>query len=366
MKRNLLLLMLFSLIVAASIGLSGCGTKQAVSDAKIGIDDYYTAFEAKDIDALMACMHQSLIDDLGGNEATQQRLLARMYLLGEPVNYKITNTGFETQNTTTEVNLTVEVLYKNSETMTEAFTFLTVDEGCYITGIDFPKEEIIEEVISKYLAAYGNVEEMAALSNPYALSIQGMNEALAASQKLTSVSGAYVDSEILNRDFRFVPFGEGAANNLFIGKVKANFENLSAIGEIQLSEQDGMIGVNYANFFPEDGVVLFEKYYNKMKAGDIEGVTQLYAPFFYDFIEGGKDAWVQEVLNELASNGDYQSYELTNWSYETVKMPDGTPLDVLAVDALITCTIANIEENFVFNIGDGSGAIVGHYYEYVQ
>jgi hypothetical protein len=128
------------LLAVALIGLvgmtAGCGSLDAVKEAKGLLEDYYDAFTDEDYEDIVNMCDASLVDDAGGAKNLAEALANRYAYYGGVDEYKITGTSFETSGGVTEIELSVDATYASGDTMSDTFIMLKQNGNLSITGID--------------------------------------------------------------------------------------------------------------------------------------------------------------------------------------------------------------------------------------
>ena len=344
--------------------LCGCGAVQASKDAQAMLGQYYTAFTDGDGKAVLSTMHDSLVEDLGGEEAAQTRLMARRALLGEVEDYNVTNTSVSTKDGDSEVVLTVDTEYSVGGTMEETYTFLTVDDGLLMTGINLPREAGVDEVAAAAFAALGDTEAMSALYIPLLNGSELEQDLSSLSERLLKACGEYTAYTLENEQFYSRSLGDSEATFVYAGYYTVTCSEMDALCMLQMSVENGKLGLNNIEITPAPAYRLCEAYYDAMEQKDVQTAAGLYAQMFYDETSGGRSAWIDEVLTPLCGTyGAFVSYDIDEWDVQETQLPDGTVTNAIWLHVYSEYEDLSLEEYFL--VGDsGSGyEILAHQLE---
>ena len=356
MKR----IVLFLTAVLICLSFSGCSSIDAVGEAQELMDTFVEKYNAQDVQGELGCFHDSLVDDLGGADSTETILTSRRAILGEIKEYEITNTSFETVNKTTEVVLTLSVDYENSSDAEDTYTFLTIDNGLYITGIDLAGEANVEEIMTDYFTDYADVEARKARFIPYAKGLLGEAFELD-SQKIEGLAGDFVDYEILSKRYVTIENQENSEVVCYmILSLKVIYEQMTYISDFQLGSEAGEIGINYETMLPET-IVDFEDAYSEALSGkDRETLLGLYDPDFFGVLtEHTQDSWWEFLYAPMLNDyGALLDYELVEWDWDSVDL-SGEQINCFIVYSQSEYDGAVIQEKII--ISEDNGKILGHY-----
>ena len=335
--------------------LCGCGAVQAGKDAQAVLDQYYTAFTDGDGKAVLSTMHDSLVEDLGGEDVAQTRLMARLALLGEVEDYSVTNTSVSTKNGVSEVTLSVDTEYSVGGAMEETYTFLTADDGLLMTGIDLPRETGVDDVAGAFFAALGDTEAMSALYIPMLNGSELEQNLSSLSERILKACGEYTGYTLENEQFYSRSLGDSEATFVYAGYYTVTCSEMDAICLLQMSVEDGKLGLNNIEITPAPAYRLCEAYYDAMEQKDVQTAADLYAQMFYDETSGGRSAWVDEVLAPVCGEyGAFVSYDIDEWDVQETQLPDGTVANAIWLHVYSEYEDLSLEECFLVG-GSGSG-----------
>ena len=356
MKRILIITSIFFFCFL----FSSCSSFDTVSESKEVLGEFIQEYNDDDTQGQMDFFHSTLIEDLGGTENTEIILAARRALLGEVTSYEVTNTSFETVNQTTEVTLTLSVNYESAAGAEDTYTLLTVDDGLYITGINFEKEAVLDKFITDYYSGYANPETRRNLFIPYGKSLLDTESFELASKKVASLAGDFVDYEVISKEYALIPIDGSDAVCYAIMTLKLNYENMSFISEFQLSEENGVSGISYENMLPETIEEFRTAYANALESVDRDALLSLYNDNFFGILSDySEDDWWNTLFAPIFANDNtLQNYEIVEWDWDTADV-SGTPVNCFIIYAQSTYNNAVIQEKIVISTDDGS--ILGHY-----
>ena len=355
MKRVLLLMA----AIILCLFFSGCNSIDAVGQSQELLSEYIAQYNANEIEADMDFLHSSLVEELGGDENTEIILTARRAILGEITDYEITNTSFETVNKMTEVVLTLSVDYENAPDAEDTYTLLTIDDGLYISGINLDKEPIEDEMITAYYTDYADPQARKQLYIPYAESLIDEEYFDLASKKVEVLAGEFKSYDILSKEYAVIPSGESDAVCYLIYELKLNYENMSFISDFQISEENGVFGINYEYMLPEQISDFCDTYHEAISVMDQDALLNFYHPdFFGVFTEYTPDGWWDAFFTLLIECGAMNDFELVEWDWDTVDI-SGVQTNCFILYTQSEYELAVIQEQIIISAEDG--AIVGHY-----
>ncbi len=357
MKRTLLLLIMVMLFC---LSLASCSSFDAIGESKALLAEFITAYNDEDPTAEMSFIHSSLTQELGGAENTEIILTARRAILGKITGYEVTNTSFETADKMTEVVLTVSMDYENSPDAEDTYTFLTIDDGLYITGFNLKKEANIDKIITDYYTGYADPDARRALYIPYAQALIDTETFDLASKKIEMLAGAFVDFEILSTEYAVMDVGDSNAVCHKILKLRLNYDAMTFISDIQFSTEDGVLGINYEDMLPETIEVFRADYVDALNAADREALMNLYNENFFGVLsDQTQDSWWQSIYEPLLNDyGASQEYEVVEWDWDTVDVV-GTQTNCFIIYSQSEYDEAVIQEKIIISAVDGT--ILGHY-----
>lgn len=130
-------MLLWVAVLICLVGImAGCGSLDAVKEAKGMLEEYYDAYSDGDTQVVVNMCHTALLDDLGGEDVVHQALNTRYDYYGDIDEYNITGTSFETSGGETQVELSVQATYDFGDTLGETFTILKSGDDLSIIAID--------------------------------------------------------------------------------------------------------------------------------------------------------------------------------------------------------------------------------------
>ena len=355
MKRALLMIA----AIILSLTCSGCSSIDAVGQSQELLSEYVAQYNANNIQGDMALIHSSLVEELGGAENLEIILTARRSILGEITDYEITNTSFETVNKMTEVVLTLSVDYENAPDAEDTYTFLTIDDGLYISGVNLEKEPLEADMITSYYTNYADPAARKQLYIPYGESLIDDEYFELASEKVEALAGGFVNYEIISKEYAVIPSSECDAVCYLIYKLKLNFENMSFVSDMQISEENGVFGINYEYMLPEQISNFCDTYREAISMMDQDTLLSLYnADFFGVFTEYSQEGWWDAFYMLLSDYGVIQDFELVEWDWDTVDI-SGVQTDCFILYTQSEHDSASIQEKIIISAEDG--LVVGHY-----
>ncbi|MEX1307367.1 MAG: nuclear transport factor 2 family protein [Eubacteriales bacterium] len=134
MKRKIVLSII--LVMVLLLALTGCNTG---SNSKIGKDyaeEYYDAFSDQDYEECASMFHESLVEDVGGEDTLFEIYDNMEIAWGKLTDYEVKQTGFYSSGGETDVDLEIDVTYSTGMTATDAMTVWVLKDGtAYITMI---------------------------------------------------------------------------------------------------------------------------------------------------------------------------------------------------------------------------------------
>ncbi len=346
MKKRLLLL----IIVLCACIFSGCGASKTIDESKKLLDQFYASFSAEDIQTITLTMHDSLIKDLGGEEYTQNRIMARRALLGDVKDYNIENTAFESLNGVTEVELTVNTEYGSGESYEEVFTFLTTDDRLYITGIDMPKEKNVDDMAEAFFSSLDDSKTISSLYIPLLVDAQLETNLNALCQRIHKAGDTFAGYTLENQQFDYQILGENEAAFVYIGTYALKFGVMDFACVLQMSVQDGKLGLNNVEITPSDALQMCENYFSAISKADEKEAANLYSQIFYDETPGGKEGWITNFLSPICHNyGSLINYDITDWDTGETEGPNGSTVDTVSLKIISEYENIQLEEFIVFN-----------------
>jgi hypothetical protein len=247
MKKWISLILVLILFLSAGL-LSGCGLKKTTDGARAIVDEYYEAFSKGDIETVTDLMHESLVENLGGRDATILFFSSIRAVHGSTESYKIE--GFETEKfeegSTVLFNVNTDYEY-GLDTKDEIMVVEENDIGMSIISIDIPTAGIIEELNDDFVLAYANneLDEIYSLVIPAVKEFDGIKDSFYSYLKnMNEISGPVV--EITNSDIYpnlFENILEDKAYLVCISNFTFQCENGYVTMEVYIAQQDGQLGI---------------------------------------------------------------------------------------------------------------------------
>ena len=357
MKRILLMLLVVMLFC---FSLASCSSFDAVGESKELLAEFITAYNEEDAQAEMSFIHDALTEEIGGAENMEIILTARRAILGKITGYEVTNTSFETANKMTEVVLTVSMDYENSPGVEDTYTFLTIDDGLYITGFNLKKEANIDKIITDYYSDYADPEARRALYIPCAETLIDDETFELASKKVEVLAGNFVNFEILSTEYAVLSVGDTDAVCYKILKLRLSYDNMTFVSDIQFSREGDILGINYENMLPETIENFRAAYVDALSASDRDTLLSLYNENFFGVLsEQTQDSWWNTFYQPLlGSYGALQDYEVVEWDWDTVDVA-GTQTNCFIIYTQSVYDDAVMQEKIIVSANDGT--ILGHY-----
>lgn len=152
MKKKLGIVLISLLLIISS--LSGCSLTNAVDESRTVVEQYYEAFTGGDIEAVVALMHPSLVDNLGGHEQAIAFFSSIRAVHGEVESYDGNGFDTETGNEGSITTLEYNTIYENGDPTTDIFEIFGEDDVFYISSIDIPTAGTIETLTQEFIIAY--------------------------------------------------------------------------------------------------------------------------------------------------------------------------------------------------------------------
>lgn len=152
MKRNITITAILLLLIISSV--TGCSLANAVDESRVVIQQYYEAFSDEDIEAVVALMHPSLVDNLGGHDEAIEFFSSIRAVHGDVESYE--GSGFETESGSegSITTLKYNTVYENGNDTTDEFEIFGEDDLYYISSIDIPTAGTIETLTEDFINAY--------------------------------------------------------------------------------------------------------------------------------------------------------------------------------------------------------------------
>lgn len=359
MKKYLWLVVV--MLMAAVLG--GCGAGKAIEEAKVMLDDFYDAFSDEDYDEVLEMMHPELIEDIGEESEVQALLGVRRALLGRVDEYTIKNTSFTVSNGITEVTFTVDTEYDNGEQAEEELTFYTEDDRMQIVAADMPDIEkpVTTEIVQRFFDGMGDGSKMAAAYLPEAKT-DSLDEALDSETKtIMEWAGAYNGYSLKDEQFVYEPVSGTDAVMVYLGNYQLDFDQFDVDCEIGISYSNDELGVSTAHFTASDVNAICEAYYKAVAEKDVNTLADMYSPVFYDVTQGGREAWVNDLLTPLVNEcGAFLSYELNGWEIQVLDLPNGEQSQVFVTTVISEYENLKLNEVLTIRSMDSGLEILGH------
>ena len=282
-------------------------------------------------------------------------------MLGEVKEYNIKNSSFESSNGVAEITLTVDTDYSLGASMEEVYTFLTIDDGVYMTGIDLPKEEVTDDVASAFFSALGDPESMLALYIPMVKDADVEENLNTLCERLANAGGEYVGYTLDDQQFCYRNLGESDAVFVYAGTYTLEYSGMDAVCVLQMSVEDEQLGLNNVEITPSVVLELCEGYYAAMSQKDVEHAADFYSQVFFDQTSGGRSAWTEIFLSPIFSNyGAFLSYDIAEWDVRRTELPSGEYVDTISVRVYSDYEDMSLEELILLNCDENGCEILAH------
>lgn len=123
------------------LAVTGCGMKQAMTDAKVGVDDFHTKFNAGKYTDIYAAASPAF--RAATTEANLVALLGAVdRKLGKQKSATQTNFRINTHNLTTTAVITMDTRFEQGRGV-ETFTFLISKGACILQGYNIQSQDMM-------------------------------------------------------------------------------------------------------------------------------------------------------------------------------------------------------------------------------
>lgn len=134
MKRKIIVSVL--LVTVLLTALTGCNTGKNSAIGKAFTEQYYEAFADQDYDECASMFHESLVEDVGGEDTLFAIYDNMEVAFGTVTDYDVRQTGFYSSGGETDVDLEIDVTYSGGLTATDTMTVWVLADGtAYITSL---------------------------------------------------------------------------------------------------------------------------------------------------------------------------------------------------------------------------------------
>ena len=363
MKRKISVIIVLLLIASSAFLFTGC-TNKSVEEARALVDEYYENFRDNDAESIVDMCGDSLLDYLGGARDANVIFGSRIAVLGEGVEYKVTGTSYNKENGAVTVIIDVEATYdRDGETYAESFQMEQIDEDedMIISDVSLEREKVVDTLPQDFVDAFnaGDMDEAQDLFADAFFNYYTDEDFADFINSYSSVLGKLDTMEITDEYAYCMPVEEDGVLVVQKAYYDAAFENGTASMWMQLCKEDGEIKIYDIYCVPDFLQELVDSYYSALKSGDYESAADLYDESFYDYIEGGREGWI-EVMQAVNSYGVFTDSTISYWLYFEYDMEDGSVLHAVTASVSSNFGDTPFYDEITVSVGSDEHLIFDH------